>query len=52
MTDQPSEEFANYCAAEFERRRNSGEAFDEGGYREAMELALKKLRLLEEERPA
>jgi len=52
MAHQPSEEFADYCAAEFERRRNSGEPFDEAAYREAMELAVKKLRLLEEERPA
>ncbi|HEC07056.1 hypothetical protein [Thiolapillus sp.] len=44
-----SEEFAAYCAAEFERRQNSGEEFDEAAYREAMEMALTRLRQLEEE---
>jgi len=45
----PSQAFANYCMAEFERRRNSGEAFDEPAYRDAMNLALEKIRALEEE---
>ena len=45
----PSEEFAAYCEAEFERRLNSGDDFDETAYREAMEMAMKKLVLLEEE---
>ena len=40
----PVEEFSAYCEGEFERRRNSGETFDEEGYREAMQLALNKLR--------
>lgn len=44
-----SEEFVAYCEAEFERRLNSGAEFDEAGYREAMEMALLKLRILEEE---
>lgn len=44
-----AEEFAAYCEAEFERRRNSGEAFDEAAYREAMELTLHRLRALSEE---
>jgi hypothetical protein len=44
-----SETFAAYCEAVFERRRNSEEDFDEGAYREAMELALARLRQLEEE---
>jgi hypothetical protein len=52
MSNRPSEEFAKFCTAEFERRRNSGEGFDESAYEQAMQLALKKLRLLEEERPA
>ena len=43
-----ADDFSSFCTAEFERRRNSGEDFDESGYRSAMELALKKLRLLEE----
>ena len=45
----PSEEFAAYCEAEFERRLNSGEDFDEEGYRAAMKLVIKKLKLLEAE---
>lgn len=45
----PSEEFAAYCEAEFERRLNSGNEFDETAYREAMQMATKKLVILEEE---
>jgi hypothetical protein len=45
----PSEEFAAYCAAEFERRINSGSEFDEAAYREAQEMAMKKLVNFEEE---
>lgn len=45
----PSEAFTTYCEAEFERRRNSGEAFDETSYQDAMNLALGKIRALEEE---
>ncbi len=44
-----SEEFRKYCEAEFERRLNSGGAFDTEPYREAMEMVLKRLRQLEEE---
>ncbi len=44
-----SEEFVAYCTAEIERQRNSGEEFDETLYREAMEMALSRLRQLEEE---
>jgi hypothetical protein len=44
----PVQEFSAYCEAEFERRRNGDEPFDEAGYREAMELALGKLRALTE----
>jgi hypothetical protein len=44
-----SEEFASYCEGEFERRRNTGTEFDEASYREAMGLALAKLRVLEGE---
>jgi len=39
----PATEFLDYCEAEFERRRNSDEAFDEESWREAMQLALRKL---------
>ena len=45
----PSEEFINYCEVEFERRLNSGEEFDEAGYREAMEMVLAKLKHIEAE---
>jgi hypothetical protein len=45
----PSEAFIAYCNAEFDRRRNSDEPFDEAAYREAMELTLHKIRALEEE---
>ncbi|WP_260292916.1 nodulation protein E [Sedimenticola hydrogenitrophicus] len=46
---RPSEAFSAYCNAEFDRRRNSGETFDEATYREAMQLALSKIERLEEE---
>lgn len=45
----PSEDFSAYCEAEFERRRNSDEAFDEASYREAMGMTLLKLKALEDE---
>ena len=45
----PSEDFASYCEAVFERRRNAGEAFDEAAYREAMELSSHRLWQMEEE---
>ena len=45
----PSEEFIAYCEAEFKRRMNSGEDFDEPGYRGAMELVKQKLMLMEAE---
>jgi hypothetical protein len=52
MKNRSADEFADYCAAEFERRRNAGEPFDEPAYEEAVQLALTKLRLLEEARNA
>jgi len=48
----PSEEFAVYCELEFERRQNSGDDFDEAAYREAMEMVMTKLKLLETEADA
>lgn len=45
----PSEEFSAYCEAEFERRLNSGETFDERHYRQAKEMVLDRLIRLEEE---
>lgn len=46
---KPSEEFVAYCEAEFERRLNSGEMFDEASYRKAMEMVLDRLARVEEE---
>ena len=46
---QPSEEFSAYCEAEFERRLNSGEAFNETRYRKAMSMVMDRLTTLEEE---
>lgn len=45
----PSQEFTAYCEAEFERRQNSGEGFDEAIYRKAMDLVMDKLLILESE---
>lgn len=45
---KPSEEFSAYCEAEFERRLNSGEGFDERLYRKAMTMVLDRLLQLEE----
>jgi hypothetical protein len=41
--------FATFCEAEFDRRRNAGEAFAEADYREAMEMVVARLSLLEAE---
>ena len=46
---KPSEEFSTYCEAEFERRLNSGEVFDEAQYRKAMGMVLDRLSRLEHE---
>ena len=42
-------EFLAYCNAERERRLNSGGAFDQQGFDEAVELVVRKLRTLAEE---
>ena len=42
-------EFLNYCDAERERRRNSGEEFDSVAFDEAVEMVLRRLRTLAEE---
>ena len=39
----PAGDFADFCEAEFERRRNTDSPFDESAYHEAMELVLRKL---------
>lgn len=43
-----SEDFAAYCEAEFERRLNAGQEFDERAYRRAMELVIERLIRLEQ----
>lgn len=44
-----AKEFLAYSDAERERRLNSGEAFDQQAFDEAVELVLRKLRALAEE---
>jgi hypothetical protein len=44
-----AQEFLDYCAAERERRRNSGEAFDEETFDQAMQMVINKLRVLADE---
>lgn len=39
----PAADFAKYCEAEFERRGNSDDPFDEDLYRDAMELVVRRL---------
>jgi hypothetical protein len=43
------QEFLDYCAAERERRLNSGEAFDEETFDQAMQMVINKLRVLADE---
>ncbi|MDJ0806468.1 MAG: nodulation protein E [Gammaproteobacteria bacterium] len=44
-----AQEFLAYCNAERERRRNSGEMFDQQAFDAAVDLVLRKLRALAEE---
>ena len=39
----PARDFADFCEAEFERRRNTDAPYDEDAYREAMGIVLRKL---------
>lgn len=48
LVRKPSEDFASYCEAEFERRINSGRHFDEPGYRKAMQMVIDRLAQIEE----
>lgn len=43
------QEFADYCAAERERRRNSGAAFDVATFDRAVAIALQQLTNLQQE---
>lgn len=45
----PARVFTDFCDAEFERRRNSDEAFDEDAYQEAMDIILRKLKAATEQ---
>jgi len=42
-------EFLEFCREEAERKRNSGEAFDEVEFNEAVEMVLRRLKVLGEE---
>lgn len=44
-----AQEFLGYCAAEKERRLNSGEPFDEEAFDQAMQMVVNKLRVLADE---
>jgi hypothetical protein len=48
----PSEFFAAYCEAERERLRDAGEALDERRFQAAVDLALARLRAIEDEERA
>lgn len=48
--NKPSEDFAAFCEAEFERRLNADEPFDERLYRKAKDMVLGRLIQIEEER--
>ncbi len=43
------QDFLAFCEAEFERRRDTGEEFDEASYKEAMDLVVRKFQALEVE---
>lgn len=44
----PINDFQAFCETEIERRRNSGEDFDESLFDEAVELVIKRLQQMEE----
>jgi hypothetical protein len=44
-----AQEFLDYCAAEKERRLNSGESFDEETFDQAIQMVLNKLGVLADE---
>ncbi|MCU7874044.1 MAG: nodulation protein E [Candidatus Thiodiazotropha sp. (ex Lucinoma borealis)] len=44
-----AQEFLDYCTAERERRLNSGEAFDEEAFDQAIEMVMSKLKVLADE---
>ncbi len=46
---RPSSAFMRFCEEELERRKNSGEDFDEVTFLEAMQLTMNRLEMLEDE---
>ena len=44
----PARDFVEYCDEEQERRRNSGENFDEDSFQKAVELVLSRLQVLDD----
>ena len=46
---RPSTGFTRFCEDELERRRNTGEKFDEAAFLEAMDLTINRLQMLEDE---
>jgi hypothetical protein len=48
----PARYFAEYCEAEYQRRANDEAEFDAKTFEQAVDLVLRKLGAMEEERPA
>ena len=44
---QASKEFVTYCESEIQQRRNTGDAFDEVLFEQAVEMTVRKLQTLE-----
>jgi len=44
----PARDFIDYCDGELQRRRNSGELFDEESFRKAVDLVLSRLQVLDD----
>jgi hypothetical protein len=47
MLKKASKEFATYCESEIHQRRNSGDAFDEVLFEQAVEMTVRRLQTLE-----
>ena len=44
----PARDFVDFCDEELERRRNSGESFDEESFQKAVDLVLSRLQVLDD----
>lgn len=44
----PVKDFEAFCKTELDRRRNTGEAFDETLFEDAVDLVIRRLKALEE----